>query len=64
MIAVVDDEELVRTALERLLQTSGYNVAAFPSAEAFLSSGRLQKFVVSLPTFACRECLASICRHA
>lgn len=38
MIAVVEDEEMVRTALERLLKTEGYTVAGFASAEAFLSS--------------------------
>ena len=43
MIAIVEDEEMVRTALERLLKTSGYPVAAFASAEAFLSSGPLRK---------------------
>ncbi len=42
MIAVVDDEEEVRSALERLLKTSGYDVAVFASAEALLRSSRLQ----------------------
>ena len=43
LIAVVEDEEMVRTALERLLKTAGYTVAAFASAEAFLSSGPLRE---------------------
>ena len=38
MIAVIEDEEMVRTALERLLRTAGYSVAAFASAEAFLNA--------------------------
>lgn len=38
MIAVVEDDEMVRTALERLLRTAGCAVAGFASAEAFLSS--------------------------
>ena len=42
MIAIVDDEELVRTSLQRLLKMAGYTVAAFTSAEEFLRSGRLQ----------------------
>ena len=42
MIAVVEDEEMVRSALERLLKTAGYTVAAFASAEAFLNSRRLR----------------------
>jgi FixJ family two-component response regulator len=41
VIAVVDDEELVRTALQRLLKTFGYTAIAFESAEEFLSCGRL-----------------------
>ena len=43
VIAIVEDEEMVRTALERLLKTSGYPVAAFASAETFLSSGPLRE---------------------
>ena len=43
MIAVVEDEEMVRTALERLLRTAEYAVAAFASAEAFLSSEVLRE---------------------
>ena len=43
MIAVVDDDEMVRTGLERLLRTSGYPVSAFASAEEFLASGRLHE---------------------
>ena len=35
-IAVVDDEAIVRRALERLLRASGFRVTTFPSAEAFL----------------------------
>ena len=42
MIAIVDDEELVRTSLQRLLKMAGYTAAAFTSAEEFLKSGRLQ----------------------
>jgi FixJ family two-component response regulator len=43
MIAVVDDDEMVRTGLERVLRTSGYPATAFASAEEFLASGRLQE---------------------
>lgn len=43
MIAVVEDEEMVRSALERLLRTAGYVVAPFASAEAFLSSEVLRE---------------------
>jgi FixJ family two-component response regulator len=44
VIAVIDDEELVRTSLQRLLRIAGYPVAAFTSAADFLKSGRLQDF--------------------
>lgn len=43
LIAVVDDDELVRIALQRLLKTSGFAVAAFPSAEDFLKFGQVQE---------------------
>lgn len=43
MIAVVEDDEMVRTGLERLLRTSGYTAAAFASAEEFLSSASLRE---------------------
>lgn len=43
MIAVIDDEELVRTSLQRLLKIAGYPAAAFTSAEEFIKSGRLQE---------------------
>ena len=41
LIAVVDDDELVRVALQRLLKASGFAEASFGSAEDFLKSGRL-----------------------
>lgn len=37
-IAVVDDEEPVRTMLRRVLTLAGYEVAAFASGEEFLRS--------------------------
>ena len=37
-IAVVDDEESVRRALERLLASAGYDVVTFDSGSAFLDS--------------------------
>jgi FixJ family two-component response regulator len=43
VIAIVDDEELVRTSLQRLLKMAGYTIAAFTSAEEFLKSGLLQE---------------------
>jgi len=39
-IAVVDDEESVRRALERLLASAGFDVVTFDSGAAFLESLR------------------------
>ena len=38
-VFVVDDDESVRKALERLLRTNGYQVMTFESAEDFLHTG-------------------------
>ena len=40
MIAVVDDEESVRKALERLIRSAGFAVETFASGSAFLESAR------------------------
>ena len=42
IIAVVDDDESVRIALDSLLRSYGYTVRVFASAEAFLSSSAVQ----------------------
>ena len=39
VIAVVDDDESVRTAVGGMLETLGYSAGVFESAEAFLNSG-------------------------
>jgi FixJ family two-component response regulator len=41
LIAVVDDDELVRGALQRLLKASGLGAVSFKSAEDLLKSGQL-----------------------
>lgn len=38
MVHVVDDDESMRSSLERLLGDAGYSVASYPSAEAFLDA--------------------------
>ena len=40
MVAVVDDDDSFRGALQRLLKSAGFQVRAFASAEDFLKSGR------------------------
>jgi len=39
VISIVDDDAFVRQATENLLQSLGFGVATFASAEAFLESG-------------------------
>jgi FixJ family two-component response regulator len=39
LVTVIDDDQSVRESLPDLLKTFGYASQAFPSAEAFLSSG-------------------------
>ena len=43
MVYVIDDDESVRRALQRLLRAAGFEVKAFSSAEAFLQSGNLDE---------------------
>jgi len=40
MVAVVDDDESFRTALQRLLRSAGFRVRSFASADDFLKSGQ------------------------
>ena len=40
MVAIVDDDELMRNALQGLLQAEGFPVRTFASAEDFLASGQ------------------------
>ena len=40
MVAVIDDDEAFRAALQRLLRAAGFRVLSFASAEDFLKSGQ------------------------
>jgi len=40
MVAIVDDDELMRNALQGLLTAAGFVVQTFASAEEFLDSGQ------------------------
>jgi FixJ family two-component response regulator len=44
LIAVVDDDEDVRTALDDLLRSLGYTVEMFQTADDFLASGVADRF--------------------
>ena len=43
MVAVIEDDESYRVAVQRLLKSAGFSVALFASAEAFLNSGQQHK---------------------
>ena len=43
MVAVIDDDDSVRTALKELLRSVGLPAQAFASAEEFLKSGQQQR---------------------
>ena len=43
MVAVIDDDESVRTAIKELLRSAGFLARAFASAEDFLKSGQQQE---------------------
>jgi len=40
LVAIVDDDDLMRTAVEGLLKSAGWPAQAFASAEEFLQSGQ------------------------
>lgn len=44
LVGVVDDDESVRESLPMLLQTEGFGVEVYSSAEALLSSSPLSRF--------------------
>lgn len=41
LVSVVEDDQFFRESMRRLMRSLGYDVAAFPSAAAFLASPRL-----------------------
>ena len=43
MVAVIEDDESYRVAVQRLLKSEGFSVQSFASAEDFLSSGQQQE---------------------
>jgi FixJ family two-component response regulator len=43
MVAIVDDDELIRNALRGLMKASGFQALAFASGEEFLNSGEQER---------------------
>ena len=43
LVAIVDDDELFRRSIERLVRAAGFTVEAFGSAEDFLERGDLDR---------------------
>ena len=43
MVAIVDDDELIRDALQGLMRAAGFPSMAFASGEEFLNSGELER---------------------
>jgi FixJ family two-component response regulator len=41
LISIVDDDASVRTAMRRLMISSGYDANAYPSVDEFMNSGQL-----------------------
>lgn len=63
-VAIIDDEELQRRALRRLLQGKGFSVQDFESAEAALRSGVLLSCdLILLDVLLCGENGISACRR-
>ena len=48
LVAIVDDDELFRRSLERLVRSAGFNVATFGSAEDFLDSADLDRVTCAI----------------
>ena len=43
MIAIVDDDDVVREAMKSLMRSLGYNASTFGSAEEFLNSEQISR---------------------
>jgi FixJ family two-component response regulator len=48
LVAIVDDDELFRRSLERLVRSAGFRVAEFGSAEDFLERGDLDRIACAI----------------
>jgi FixJ family two-component response regulator len=65
LISIVEDDELVRESMKRLLRSLGYAVEAFPSAADFLASRSLAETAclitdIHMPSMTGRELCARL----
>jgi FixJ family two-component response regulator len=51
LITIVDDDELMRGALQGLVKEAGFEVRLFSSAEEFLASGQPRQLTTVLSPF-------------
>jgi FixJ family two-component response regulator len=65
LVSIIDDDELFRESMRRLLRSLGYAIEAFPSAASFLASRRLNETAclitdIHMPAMTGRELYAHL----
>jgi FixJ family two-component response regulator len=60
-VLVVEDDDSLRGALERLLGLAGFSALAYASAEAVMAGGLAEGAACVVSNRACPECRGSSC---
>ena len=55
LVSIVEDDQLFRNSMRRLMRSLGYTVEAFPSAADFLASPRLAKTACLIADVICLQ---------